>query len=66
MQGYILCALDYNFLVLDNAFLVHRPGINKKPHVITKTVLRQHRLISYKIKTEFKVRFGNKEGCSLI
>lgn len=26
-QGYALCALDYEFLILDNAFLVHKPGI---------------------------------------
>ncbi|OXA36516.1 hypothetical protein Fcan01_28719 [Folsomia candida] len=25
-QGYVLCVLDYEFHILDNAFLVHRPG----------------------------------------
>ena len=26
-QGYALCVLDYEFQILDNAFLVHKPGI---------------------------------------
>lgn len=26
-QGYSLCVLDYDFHILDNAFLVHKPGI---------------------------------------
>ncbi|KAK8400373.1 hypothetical protein O3P69_003213 [Scylla paramamosain] len=29
IQAYILCLLDYEFHILDNAFLVHRPGIKK-------------------------------------
>nr|CAD7461269.1 unnamed protein product [Timema tahoe] len=27
MKGYALCVLDYEFQILDNAFLVHKPGI---------------------------------------
>lgn len=27
MQGYKLCVLDYEFQILDNGFLVHKPGI---------------------------------------
>nr|CAD7446306.1 unnamed protein product [Timema bartmani] len=26
-HGYALCVLDYEFQILDNAFLVHKPGI---------------------------------------
>lgn len=26
-QGYVMCVLDYDFHVLDDAFLVHRPPI---------------------------------------
>lgn len=27
VQGYELCLMNYSFLVLDNAFLIHKPGI---------------------------------------
>ncbi|CAG7718961.1 unnamed protein product, partial [Allacma fusca] len=27
IQAYLLCVLDYEFFVLNNAFVVHRPGI---------------------------------------
>ncbi|XP_035702774.1 beta-1,4-glucuronyltransferase 1 isoform X2 [Folsomia candida] len=64
-QGYILCALDYKFLILDNAFLIHRPGVKKSMHEITKTVVRQDRLINLKIKVELFKRFGKQEGCTL-
>ena len=30
VQGYKLCALDYEFHILNNAFLIHRPGIKTK------------------------------------
>ncbi|XP_057658863.1 beta-1,4-glucuronyltransferase 1-like isoform X1 [Diorhabda carinulata] len=29
-QAFHLCILDYNFLVFDNAFLIHKPGVKKK------------------------------------
>lgn len=27
LQGYKLCVMDYEFHILDNGFLVHKPGI---------------------------------------
>ncbi|CAG7830126.1 unnamed protein product [Allacma fusca] len=47
-QGFVLCILDYDFMIMDNAFLVHRPGIkkkkrNKKP---TLAIRRQNRLLT--------------------
>ncbi|KAF2883230.1 hypothetical protein ILUMI_22945, partial [Ignelater luminosus] len=29
VQAYAMCLLRYSFLILDNAFLVHRPGIKQ-------------------------------------
>ena len=70
-QGYALCALDYEFLVLDNAFLVHKPGIKvfKKDEEFSKRsvfVQKTNRLIRDVIFPEYKVLFGYKEGCSCL
>ena len=36
-QGYQLCVLDYDFMILDNAFLMHRPGIKSKADNLSQT-----------------------------
>jgi hypothetical protein len=36
-QGYQLCVLDYDFMILDNAFLTHRPGIKTKADNLNQT-----------------------------
>jgi hypothetical protein len=49
-QGYQLCVLDYDFMILDNAFLLHRPGIKTKADNFSITqknkVAAQNALIS--------------------
>ncbi|GJQ73359.1 hypothetical protein Trydic_g13727 [Trypoxylus dichotomus] len=67
-QAYTMCLLDYEFLVLDNVFLIHKPGIKKSkeqmkkyPKVVTKT----NALIKNVIKPELKHLYGNREGCAL-
>ena len=30
LHAYVMCVLDYDFMVLDNAFLIHRPGIKTR------------------------------------
>ena len=37
MQGFQLCVLDYDFMILDNAFLVHRPGIKTQAANLKQT-----------------------------
>lgn len=44
-QAYALCVLDYEFHTLDNAFLVHKPGI-KKATEIGQDWQRAYELIS--------------------
>uniref|UniRef100_A0A6A7G596 Beta-1,4-glucuronyltransferase 1-like n=1 Tax=Hirondellea gigas TaxID=1518452 RepID=A0A6A7G596_9CRUS len=64
-QMFILCVRDYEFLIMDNAFLVHRPGI-KYPHwdpYTYKNMIPQHRLIWKHIRPEYKVLFGSRTGC---
>ncbi|XP_044262843.1 beta-1,4-glucuronyltransferase 1-like [Tribolium madens] len=48
VQGYVLCLLDYDFMVLDNAFLVHKPGIKK--------ITRDKKRLKYEKKTNKLIR----------
>lgn len=63
-QGYVLCVLDYNFNVLSEGFLVHRPGI--------KTIAEAHRpemerkalqLIRSEIVPQVEALYGTRSGC---
>ncbi|XP_018021939.2 beta-1,4-glucuronyltransferase 1 [Hyalella azteca] len=67
-QAYILCVRGYEFHILDNAFLVHRPGI-KKYHRYDASreaiVAKQTRLLKGHILPEYKVLFGTKSECVL-
>ncbi|CAL8135327.1 unnamed protein product [Orchesella dallaii] len=65
VSGYIMCVLDYDFYILDNAFLVHKPGIRRVSHLVTKTVMSQDRLINYRIRTELLRKFGKHDECAL-
>ena len=62
-----MCVLDYDFLILDNAFLVHKPGIKtiKKDGNITKTVhvKKQNKYLKNVIMPELYDKIGTKEGC---
>ncbi|KAG7212097.1 hypothetical protein KM043_012447 [Ampulex compressa] len=66
-QGYALCVLDYDFLILDNAFLVHRPGIKtlkKDPHREMLTA-KTNTLIKKIIVPELKILYGTRKGCAV-
>lgn len=67
MQGYQLCVMDYDFMILNNAFLIHRPGIKtfKKndKHVDKAKVAAQNDFIRKIIMPELKQLYGSKKGC---
>ncbi|CAK9826892.1 Beta-1,4-glucuronyltransferase 1, partial [Anthophora retusa] len=66
-QGYALCVLNYDFLILDNAFLVHRPGIKifkKDPHREMLTA-KTNALIKKIIVPELKILYGTRKGCAV-
>ena len=67
LQGFILCILDYNFMILDNAFLVHRPGIKKKkrPKKSSLAIRRQNKLIGTRVMNEIIKIYGKRRGCYL-
>lgn len=64
-QGYALCVLDYDFLILDNAFLVHRPGIKiyKRDSRRDALAAKTNMLIKKIIVPELKVIYGTRKGC---
>ncbi|KRT82049.1 hypothetical protein AMK59_4316 [Oryctes borbonicus] len=66
-QGYALCVLDYEFLILDNAFLVHKPGIKvyKKDSKRSMLTAKTNQLIKKIIFPELKIIYGSRKGCAV-
>lgn len=66
-QGYTLCVLDYEFHILDNAFLTHKPGIKTLKKDPARQVLasKTYTLIKKVILPELKVLYGVKKGCAV-
>ncbi|XP_043192751.1 beta-1,4-glucuronyltransferase 1-like [Amphibalanus amphitrite] len=66
-QGYTLCIQDYDFMILNNAFLVHKPGIKKyKPDKWRDTLVsKQRRFILSAEKLELERMFGRRKQCNL-
>ncbi|XP_063695856.1 beta-1,4-glucuronyltransferase 1-like [Culicoides brevitarsis] len=64
-QGYTLCILDYNFHVLSEGFLVHRPGIKtmaeaRRP---AQENINNH-LLRSQIVPQIERLFGTRKGCT--
>ncbi|XP_070495808.1 beta-1,4-glucuronyltransferase 1 [Chironomus tepperi] len=66
-QGYSLCVLDYEFQILDNAFLVHKPGIKvlKKDPKRAMLAAKTNQLIKKIIYPELQVLYGTRKGCAV-
>lgn len=66
-QAYIMCLLDYDFNILSNGFLVHKPGI-KTVSEATREHLEQvnRHLIMDKILQEIKVFYGQNRSCRIL
>ncbi|SPP86044.1 beta-1,4-glucuronyltransferase 1 [Drosophila guanche] len=66
-QGYALCVLDYEFHILDNAFLVHKPGIKvlKKDNRRAMLSGKTNQLIRKIIYPELKIMYGMRKGCGI-
>lgn len=60
-----MCVQDYEFHILSNAYLIHRPGIKTKagPNVSKKLVQEQNRLVRKKIMPQLSRIYGTKKGC---
>ncbi|XP_058819198.1 beta-1,4-glucuronyltransferase 1-like [Topomyia yanbarensis] len=65
-QGYIMCVLGYNFHVLDNGFLVHKPGMKTVSEASRPDLEnRQRKFIDTTIFAELKILFGEAHSCSI-
>lgn len=67
-QGYALCALDYEFHILDNAFLGHRPGIKtindiekRNPFQVTT-----RKFIANVLLPELEILYGKRKDCYVV
>lgn len=61
-----MCLLDYNYMVLDNAFIIHKPGIKKKKVQMvmhTDIIARTQKLIRTSIKPQLEILYGKRRGC---
>lgn len=68
-QVFSLCLQDYTFNVLDNAFLIHKPGIKGKKLQNVKymnVTRRSMKLLKGVISPELKKIYGNREGCRIM
>ncbi|XP_015839702.2 beta-1,4-glucuronyltransferase 1 [Tribolium castaneum] len=67
-QGYVLCVQDYDFMILDNAFLVHKPGIktrNRDSERRKKIVKKSKEIIEGRILPQLGYLFGTRDGCNI-
>lgn len=61
-----MCLLNYDYVILNNAFLVHKPGIKKKKTQLVKygALVRQtNNLIKTVIKKEINSIYGENQNC---
>lgn len=69
-QAYIMCLLDYNYNVLSNAFLCHKPGIKtdawRKKNVDLTYVKTKTDLLQAEIATQLKIIYKDREGCEVL
>ncbi|CAG7816840.1 unnamed protein product, partial [Allacma fusca] len=62
--GFVLCVLDYDFHILDTAFLVHRPGIKRiTTRMFPRAVAAQDQMIATTIMPELILLYGSRTGC---
>ncbi|KAH8389513.1 hypothetical protein KR200_008071 [Drosophila serrata] len=67
-QAYTMCVLNYTFHILDNAFLVHKPGIKRlKIDALNDAQTQKNDdLINGKIFRELDIIYGSRRGCLLL
>lgn len=63
-----MCLLDYDYMVLDNAFLIHKPGVKKKKeqNIVYRNVVRKTNiLLKTVILKELDKIFGPNQHCKV-
>ena len=68
-QSYLLCVMNYNFAILDNAYLIHKSGIKSKIAFLKNLnvfkVASQTKLLKKEILPELKLLYGTRKGCHI-
>lgn len=65
-QAYIMCLQDYDFNILSNAFLVHKPGIKEVKEASRWNFEKINKeLVLNEILPEIKAFYGEKKGCKI-
>ncbi|XP_043269529.1 uncharacterized protein Liprin-gamma isoform X4 [Venturia canescens] len=68
IQGWLLCARSYNFFILNNAFVVHRPGIKPASPLNPRRadyVAKTNKLIDDVILPEYRAQYKYSGQCSV-
>ncbi|XP_031334347.1 beta-1,4-glucuronyltransferase 1-like [Photinus pyralis] len=68
VQGYAMCLMNYDYLVLDNAFLTHKPGVKKQRIQLIKfrsMVYKTQQIIRKYVKPQLQYMFGRNDNCYL-
>lgn len=65
-QSRAMCYLGYEYHILDNAFLVHKPGIKiyKADHKRDEITNRSSTLLKNVIEPHLKIIYGDKAECN--
>ncbi|XP_066251093.1 beta-1,4-glucuronyltransferase 1-like [Euwallacea similis] len=66
VQAYTMCVMKYNFHVMDNAFLIHKPGVKKKKVQLEKfqSVVRESTQTIKEIAIELQNLYGFNPNCT--
>ncbi|XP_066141724.1 beta-1,4-glucuronyltransferase 1-like isoform X2 [Euwallacea fornicatus] len=66
VQVYTMCVMKYNFHVLDNAFLIHKPGVKSKKVQLEKfkVIVTESTKKIKKIAVELQNLYGFNPNCS--
>ncbi|XP_042907894.1 beta-1,4-glucuronyltransferase 1 isoform X2 [Parasteatoda tepidariorum] len=65
-QMFELCLLDYDFYILDNAFLVHAPGIktlSTSDQRRRAPFMHKNNAVHNKLLAQMKKKYGPRKGC---
>lgn len=61
-----MCLMDYTYMVLDNAFIIHKPGIKKKKvqmQIHGDVIKETNKVIKNDIKPQLELMYGKRRGC---
>lgn len=66
-QAFVMCVLQYEFALLNNGFLTHRPGIKSLNQAVRPTKeIKNELLIKHQITKELIALYGTRKECFVI